>query len=400
MQKKALMCGVLMLCVLESSAQTWVGTWAASPIGEEVSARSPSPTNQTYRNTVHVSLGGESIRVLLTNEFGKNSLTVGAAHVAVSAGGGALKAGTDHALTFGGKTAITIPPGAFVSSDPVSMNVAPLSDLVVSTYLPQQPMDYTTCHDLALSTSYVFKGDATAALKADGATPLDAWCFLKGIDVAVSSAAAIVTLGDSITDGARSSIEKNSRWPDVLAARLRADKRTAHLSVLNQGIGGNRLVHEDYGPSALARFDRDVIAQNGVKFVVVLEGINDIGRYARTRKEEDKVTVADLIFGFTQLAARAHQHGLKIFAATVLPYAGAGYYSPDGEEMRRAYNQWLKTSGVPDAVIDFDKVTQNPARPDALLPAYDSGDHLHPSDAGYKAMGDSIDLSLFIETNK
>jgi lysophospholipase L1-like esterase len=391
----------LLACVAQSAAQNkktnWVGTWAASPVGEEVTAREPSPGNATYRNIVHLSIGGDTIRVLLTNEFGTAPLGIGAAHVALNAGEGKLQPNTDHALTFNGRSTVTIPAGAFVASDPVSLHVEPLSDLVVSTFLPDQPIEFTTCHDLGYSANFVFKGDATAAPDATNATRNDSWFFLKEIDtVATNDAAAIVTLGDSITDGARSTAGENRRWPDILAARLHADPRTENLSVLNQGIGGNRLLHDDYGPNALARFDRDVLAQAGVKYVVVLEGINDIGRFARTRKAEDKVSAEDLIFAFTQLSLRAHTHGIKIFAGTVLPYQGAKYFSPQGEQMRQAYNQWIRTSGVADGVIDFDKVTRDPEHPDTLLPAYDSGDRLHPSDAGYKAMGDAVDLALFL----
>lgn len=385
------------LSAAQGKSTNWVGTWAASPVGEEITAREPSPANATYRNVVHLSIGGDTIRVLLTNEFGTAPLDIGAAHVALNAGGGKLQPNTDRALTFGGRSRVTVPAGAFVASDPVSLQVEPLSDLVVSAFLPDQPVEFTTCHDLGYSANYIFKGDATSSLEATNASRNDSWCFLKEVDViATSDAAAIVTLGDSITDGARSTAGENRRWPDILAARLHADPRTENLGVLNQGIGGNRLLHDDYGPSALARFDRDVVAQAGVKYLVVLEGINDIGRYARTRKAEDKVSAEDLIFAFQQLTLRAHAHGIKIFAGTVLPYQGAKYFSPQGEQMRQAYNQWIRTSGVADGVIDFDRITRDPDHPDTLLPAYDSGDRLHPSDAGYKAMGEAVDLSLFL----
>ncbi len=382
--------------VAQTPGATWVGTWAASPIGSTVNAGQPGPGNTTYRNIVHTSLGGAAVRVQLTNEFGTEPLAVGAAHIAVSAGGGSLQSGSDHALTFNGKPTVEIPAGAFVVSDPVTMQAAPLSDLAVSVYIPEQRIRNTTCHSFGDSTNYVLKGDATASAAADNASPVYAWCFVKGIDVQTDAkAAAIVTLGDSITDGALSTRDANRRWPDVLAARLQADKKTANLGVLNQGIGGNRVLHDGYGPSALARFDRDVIAQSGVKYLIVLEGINDIGRLKEPHEQGDKITADDLIFGLSQLVTRAHQHGIKVFGATLTPYLPAGYSSPQGEQVRQAYNQWIRTSGVLDGVIDFDKVTQDPAHPDQFLPDYDSGDHLHPKDAGYKAMGDAIDLSLF-----
>ena len=381
----------------QGQASNWVGTWAASPVGSAVNEGQPGPGNMTYRNIVHTSIGGSALRVQLTNEFGTQPLTVGAAHVAISAGGGgAIQTNTDHALTFNGKPTVEIPAGAFVLSDPVTMQAPPLSDLAVSVYLPEQRIRNTTCHTFADSTNYVLQGDATAAATADKSNPIYAWCFVKGIDVKTDGkAAAIVTFGDSITDGAHATSDANRRWPDVLAARLQADKKTADLGVLNQGIGGNRVLHDGYGPSALARFDRDVIAHSGVKYLIILEGINDIGRLKDPHEPGDKITADDLIFGLTQLVTRAHQHGLKVFGATLTPYLPTGYSSPQGEEVRQAYNQWIRTSGIFDGVIDFDKITQDPANPGTFLPAYDSGDHLHPGDAGYKAMGDAIDLSLF-----
>jgi len=374
----------------------WVGTWAASPVGSVVNEGQPGPANTTYRNIVHTSIGGSAVRVQLTNEFGTEPLTVGAAHIAVSAGGGSIQTNTDHALTFNGKPTVEIPAGAFVLSDPVTIQAAPMSDLAVSVYVPEQRIRNTTCHTFGDSTNYVLQGDGTAAATADKSNPIYAWCFVKGIDVKTDGkAAAIATFGDSITDGAHATRDANRRWPDVLAARLQADKKTADLGVLNEGIGGNRVLHDGYGPSALARFDRDVIAQSGVKYLIILEGINDIGRLKNPHEPGDNITADDLIFGLTQLVTRAHQHGIKVFGATLTPYLPTGYSSPQGEEVRQAYNQWIRTSGIFDGVIDFDKITQDPTNPGCFLPAYDSGDHLHPGDAGYKAMGDAIDLSLF-----
>jgi lysophospholipase L1-like esterase len=401
MQRKTLTCAIIALFSFTALAQTpgnWVGTWAASPVVETVNPVQISPTNSTYRNVVHISLGGNAVRIKLTNEFGTEPLTIGAAHVAVGAGGGSSQPGTDHALTFHGKPSATIPAGAFILSDPLSMQVAPLSDLIVSVYLPEQHIRNMTCHSFADETNYILKGDATAAPTADNSSPIYSWCFVNGVDVSTNAsdhAASIVAFGDSITDGAASTRDANHRWPDILAARLQADKRTAHLGVLNEGIGGNRVLRDGYGPSALARFDRDVIAQSGVKYLIILEGINDIGHIKRPENAADKVTADDLIFGLSQLVTRAHQHGIKVFGATLTPYVGAGYSTPEGEQIRQAYNNWIRTSGVFDGVIDFDKTTQDPAHPDTFLPDYDSGDHLHPKDAGYKAMGDAIDLSLF-----
>jgi len=375
----------------------WVGTWAASPVN--VSPKSDEPvSDSTYRNIVHVSLGGSAVRVQLTNEFGAAPLKVGAAHIGAGASTGAVTAGTDHALTFGGRPTVEIPKGGFVVSDPVPMEVAALSDLAVSVYLPEQEVAASTCHSFAASTNYISKGDTTsAATVPDDAKKTYSWCFVKGIDVRAKDkkARAVVMFGDSITDGALSTRDANSRWPDLLAARLHANKKTANVAVLNQGIGGNRVLHDGYGPSAIARFDRDVLAQSGVKYLVILESINDIGRIAKPKEPGDEITAQDLIFGFSQLVTRAHQHGIKVYGATLTPYEGAGYFSAAGEQVRTAVNEWIRTGGVLDGVIDFDKATLDPAKPTWFSPSADSGDHLHPKDAGYKAMADSIDLGLF-----
>ncbi len=375
----------------------WVGTWSASPMGAAVNFGQPSPGNTTYRDIVHISAGGSTLRVELTNEFGTRPLAIGAAHIALSAGMGGIQPGTDHALTFNGQPSVIIPAGAPIFSDPVPLEVAPMANLAVSVYLPDQPIGETTCHQEGMTTTYITQGNNTAAETVTDARTIASWCFVKAVDVSTSdaSAAAIICLGDSITDGAHSTPDMNRRWPDVLASRLQADPKLAHLSVLNEGIGGNRLLNDLAGPNALARFDRDVLAQSGAKYVILLEGINDIGHTAMPRVPADAITVQDLILAYTQLVTRAHAHGLKIYGATITPYVGAHYYAPKGEEMREAVNQWIRTSGVFDGVIDFDKAVADPAKANVIAPAYDSGDHLHPDDAGYQKMADSIDLSLF-----
>jgi lysophospholipase L1-like esterase len=379
----------------------WVGSWASSPMGQKVNPGQPSPANSTYRNIVRISAGGPSVRVVVSNEFGSRSLIVGSAHVALSAGNGAIQDGSDHALTFSGNPSVTIPAGAMVVSDPAPFAVAPLSSLAVSVYLPEQRIGETTCHESAQSTTFISAGDATAAATLSAPRTITSWCFVKGIEVSSTDphSAAIVTLGDSITDGALSTLDANRRWPDVLAQRLQADPKTARLSVLNEGIGGNRFLREGAGQAALARFDRDVLGQSGVRYLIILEGINDIGSIARPRDAEDALTAPQLTSALTlalsQLATRAHAHGIKVFGATLTPYVGAGYASPPGEETREAVNNWMRTSGVFDGVIDFDKATSDPAKPNTFLPSVDSGDHLHPDDAGYQVMGSAIDLSLF-----
>ena len=389
----------LMLSTSHAQAPSprWVGTWAAAPMGNSYNPGQPSPANSTYRNIVHISAGGATLRVQLTNEFGTRPLTIASSHIALSAGGGSIQPGSDHALTFSGQPSIIIPNGALAVSDPVSMPVSAFADLAISVYLPEQPIGDTTCHDLGVSTNYIAAGDASAQPALPGARTIKSWCFVKGVDVAASNdkAAAIVTLGDSITDGALSTEDANSRWPDILAQRLQADAKTAHLSVLNEGISGNRLLHDRAGPNALSRFDRDVLAQSGAKYLIILEGINDIGSIARPREPADVIATRDVEFAMAQMIARAHQHGIKVFGATLTPYKGAGYFSDAGEKIREDVNEWIRSSGAFDGVIDFDKATRDAANPSVFSSTADSGDHLHPGDAGYKTMGSAIDLSLF-----
>ncbi|MEO6801656.1 MAG: SGNH/GDSL hydrolase family protein, partial [Granulicella sp.] len=247
-------------------------------------------------------------------------------------------------------------------------------------------------------TSYTAAGNVVSATTLTEPTEIISWPILKGVDVLLSpDSAAIVTFGDSITDGAHSTPNTNARWPDVLARRLHDNKKTANLAILNEGIGGNRILHDNTGPNALARFDRDVLSQPGVKYLIVLEGINDIGHAQDPIKPYDVVSTQELIGGFSQLAARAHLHGIRVIGATLTPYVGAKYASPAGEAMRQALNDWIRTTKELDGVIDFDKATRDPANPGTFAAANDFGDHLHPGDAGYKAMGNAIDLNLFTE---
>ena len=378
-----------------SGEQKWVGTWASSQMLAEGFGAYPF-AKATLREIVHVSNGGPRIRVRFTNEYGQDSLLIGSAHVAVSAGGAAIKDGTDHALTFGGASSVRIPQGAAIYSDPVELALEPLSSLAVSIYIPAQIMRAETEHQLAMQDNYVADGDQTAAATLTDPSPLRSWYFLSGIDVpAVEGARAVIAFGDSITDGAVSTNNANHRWPDVLAARLKQERGLENVSVLNEGISGNRVVNESTGPSALSRIDRDILAQNGVRYLIVLESINDIGRLQRAFAPEDRVTAQTLEEGLKQIAEAAHQHGIKAFGATLTPYGGAGYSTPQGEQVREDVNNWIRTSGVFDGVVDFDQITRDPANPNKFNPAYDSGDHLHPNDAGYKAMAEGIDLSLF-----
>lgn len=414
----------------------WVGTWATAPFAGNngrpaapaqlvpvttpqattaptqtapaASAPAPAPrpsrppaivygaADTTLREIVHVSLGGPQVRVIFTNEFGTEPLTIGAAHVAVSQGGSNINLVSAAGLTFGGRASVVIPPGALVVSDPAMLKLPAAADLAISFFIPTQTITHLSAHGSADQTSYAAPGNVVGAKSLDSPTEISSWPFVKGVDVKVSAdSAAVVALGDSITDGAFATNNANARWPDELARRLLADKKTANLSVLNLGIGGNRVLNDVTGPSALARFDRDVLAQSGVKYLIILESINDIGHATDPVRPNGIVTADDLIVGLTQLAERAHTHGIKVYAATLTPDGKSKYDTPGEEPMRQAVNQWIRTTNQVDGFIDFDKATQDPAAPSQFLPAYDHGDHLHPNDVGYKAMGDAIDLKLF-----
>ena len=375
----------------------WVGSWASSPLLADGRWMRPV-TNSTLREIVHLSNGGSQVRLRFTNELGIDPLTIANAHVAASAGGADIKQGTDHAVTFGGASSVRLAPGGVMYSDPVDMTVDPLSDIAVSFFLPAQNMRSETAHLAAAQDNFVANGDQTSAVSLTQPANVRSWYFFDGVDVpAVDGSRAIVTLGDSITDGTASTPSANKRWPNILANRLKQEHGMENVAVLDEGIGGNRVLNEQSGPSALTRFDRDVLGQSDVKYLIILEGINDIGRLANQRflAPEDDISARDLELGLTQLAERAHEHGIKVYAATLTPYGGAGYWSEKGEQVRKDYNNWMHTSGVFDGVIDFAQITADPANPDRFNPAYDSGDHLHPNDAGYNAMGSAIDLKLF-----
>ncbi|HVP65713.1 MAG TPA: SGNH/GDSL hydrolase family protein [Anaeromyxobacteraceae bacterium] len=377
----------------------WVSTWGASP---QVPTTPLALSGQTVRQVAHVSLGGHVVRVRLSNAFGTTPLAVSEARVALSTGGSAIDPSTDHPLTFGGSPATTIPAGALVVSDPVWLTVPALSNVAVSLYFPGS-VSATTEHSLAVQTTYVSPaGDfASAPEMPAGGTTTSSWYFLNGVEVRSDGrhGAAIVALGDSITDGYASTQDANHRWPNYLAARLQGSYWGSRIAVVDEGISGNRVLHDFVGPNALARLDRDVLAQSGVRWVIVLEGINDIGIPGLTGNAAEEVTADDIIEGHRQIIARAHAKGLKIYGGTLTPFVGTtfpGYYTPEGEVKREAVNHWIRTSGAYDAVIDFDAAVRDPANPTQMLPAFDSGDNLHPNDAGYQAMANAVDLALFL----
>lgn len=375
----------------------WVGTWATSPFGGDPWHTIPTLVDSTLREIVHTSIPGRELRITLTNEFGTEPLRIAAATVALSAGGPAVQPESLHTLTFAGSPSIVIPPGALVVSDPVQMATPAFADLAISLFVPLQQVSDVSVHSSANQDNFIQTGNEVSAATLNTAAIVPSWFFVKGVDVTPASpgAGAVVAFGDSITDGAYAAENRNERWPDDLAVRLHNNPATANLSVLNEGIGGNCVLIHCVGPNALARYDRDVLSQAGVKYVIVLESINDIGTLHEPNRPGYKLTAGDLEQGLSQLVARAHEHGIRIFGATLTPYQGAGYYTDKGEQIREAVNEWIRTSQVFDGVVDFDKATRDPGHPLRYLPAYDSGDHLHPNGAGYTAMANAIDLSLF-----
>jgi lysophospholipase L1-like esterase len=378
----------------------WVTGWTASP-------QDPSPGtlglkgfhDQTVRDIIVPSVGGNMIRLELTNAFGRSPLQVGRVTVAVADLGAGVVPGTIHPVSFGGSASVRIPAGEQVLSDPVGMQVPAMQELAVSIYLPGRT-GVATRHTDAQQVNWVSTAGDHAGEAGVGAftIPTLSWYYLSGLDVRSSRAAGtVVALGDSITDGVNSSVGGNDRWPDDLARRLGA-VASPTLSVADEGIGGNRLLTASRccGASAQARFARDALDQSGVRDVIVLEGINDIGLSVGPRHSDTGLTPARIIAGYRDLIAQAHARGVRIFGATLLPYQGAGYYSPAGEAIREAVNAWIRTSGAFDGVIDFDAVMRDPANPLRLNPAYDSGDRLHPNDAGYQAMADAINLDMLL----
>jgi lysophospholipase L1-like esterase len=374
----------------------WVGSWASAPVRQPESDRT-SYSDVTVRNVVHLSLGGTAVRIKLSNEFGATSLKIDDVHLASSAGASRIDLRTDHKLTFGGQEGVEIPAGALAVSDPIELSLPALSDVAVSFHLPKQTLPMLTYHPLASSSNYLVDSDQVAAPEMEHSAHLKSWYVLTGVDViSPAGSAAVITLGDSITDGAHSTLDKNARWPDVLAARLHANVATAKIGVLNEGVSGNRVLHNAAGINALARLDRDVLAQSGAKYLVLLEGINDIRYATNPRGPDDAATAQQLIWGLQQIAIRAHARGLKVYCGTLTPFGESKNANQAGEEMRGAINAWIRTTKMFDAVLDFDRVTRDVANPLILSQSNDSGDHLHPGDMGYKAMADSIDLNLFV----
>jgi lysophospholipase L1-like esterase len=386
----------------------WVGAWgfaptsftpvpAAPPAAATAPARGPAPPpdldNVTVRQVVRIAAAAERVRIRFSNEFSDQPMRVGAAHVALLGEDGAIVPGSDHALTFSGQSAITIPANAPLLSDPVEWKVPALTTLAVSVYLPEDTVP--PAHRLMEYVSSA--GNFADAEKMPGATLVRSGALASEVEIVSPTATrTVVTLGDSITEGVGSTSNAFKSWSDRLAERLAGDPATHGWSLVNAGIGSNRLLHNVPGTGALARFDRDVLGVPGVAMVLMLEGINDIG-YSQTTPAE-AVTSEQIIEAYRQLIARSHAHGIAIVAATITPFEDSHYYDLHGEQLRQEVNHWIRTSGAFDGVVDFDAVLRDPAHPTQVLSTLHRGDHLHPNDAGYAAMGDAIDLKLFRST--
>ena len=390
--------------VAATKPQVWIVSWAASQQVPEPHNALPVDDlrDATVRQIVHLSIGGSQIRVHVSNAFGIEALHFTTVHIArpVTPASPAIDPVSDEALTFAGSPDVTVPPGAEYISDPVDYPVPALSDLAVTFHLDAPPA-MQTGHPGSRATSYYVHGDLVSAATLSDAKHVDHWYQISAVDVvADAKAATIVALGDSITDGHGATTNGNDRWTNVLAARLQKSRKTRNIGVSNQGIGGNHLLIDGLGPNALARFDRDVLAQAGVRWLIVFEGVNDLGGLARLGEVsavEHALRVQRVLAAYQQIIARAHSHAIRVVGATITPYVGSDYYHPGpvSEADRQAVNQWIRAPGHFDAVIDFDAVVRDPHQPDRLLAVYDCGDHLHPSPAGYKAMGESIPLRFF-----
>jgi lysophospholipase L1-like esterase len=379
---------LLSLAATPAGAQSWSATWGAAPAGPPPAARLLTFNDQTLRLVVHTSHGGNRVRIRLSNEMGSAPLLIGAAHIGLRASGGVVAAGTDRTLRFNGARTVTIPAGARAVSDPVALTAPPLADLAVSLFLPGASAA-ATLHPNAFQTGYVsLPGDFTGSPSMPVKGTIGAWPFLTGVDVDVA-APVVVAFGDSITDGLKSTSNANRRWPDYLARRLQELGAAGRAGVVNRGISANQLLRTEPGAllagrAGLERYERDVLATPGVRAVIVLIGINDISYYSASQP-----SLAD---GYRQLIARGRARGIKVYGATLLPFEGSPYYTATREAIRQSVNRWLRTSAAFDGVVDFDAAMRDPARPTRLLPAIDSGDHLHPNDQGYQRMANVVPL--------
>ncbi len=388
----------------------WVSAWSTAthtPLPFPGFPPAPVFENQTIRMVIRPTIAGQRLRIRFSNDYGLTPLVLGAAHIARTDHGSTIVAGSDHAITFGGRASVSIPSGAPVLSDPVDMKVLSFGELSLSIYLPRRT-SAVTAHYWAQHDTYISgPGDDTGRQEIAGPSENKSWYFVSGLDVwTTSRAVAVVALGASITDGFGATQGRYEDWPDQLAKRLAGKGSAQSIAVLNEGIGGNRILHNGAGINPLARLDRDVLTQPGVTDLIFEEGLNDIGLpHLRGAARDDgslqpgpfaaeSVTADDMIAGMRQIIDRAHEHRIRVFGGTLTPYEGSAYFSDDGEKMRQAVNRWIRTSGAFDGVFDFDAAVRDPNHPAQVRGDYLSGDHLHPNAIGYKAIADAIDLTL------
>jgi lysophospholipase L1-like esterase len=369
----------------------WVGTWATGPQLTETANNPPAPglSGNTLRQAVFTSIGGSRLRLRLSNAYGNGPVTMNSVHVAISTGAGTIQPGTDVVLAFSGSPSVTIKAGDTVLSDPFSFSLAPLTSLAITIAFGATPTGITG-HPGSRTNSYIQSGDVSgmAQLCPDATTAH--WYYITGIDVAADpTAGAIVALGDSLTDGRGSTTDANDRWPDELSRRLQAGTAMPPVAVLNEGIGGNAVLSGGLGPPAVNRFASDVLGQSSARWLIIFEGVNDIGGGG------DATVAQDLIAAFGSFVDMAHAKGMRVYGIPITPFGGSMYDSAANQTARTTVNTWIRTGNKFDAVIDLDPVVGDPANPTALLASYDSGDHLHLNPAGYKAMSAAIDLSLF-----
>lgn len=384
---------LLALASAPAQAQSWSRSWMAAPlVSRTAPEKRPDLSDRTLRQVVRISTGGDRIRLRLSNEMSTRPLLLGAVHVALAGANGETLPGTDRVVTFNQAQGATVPARAPLLSDPIAMPVKPLARLAISIHLPQGAPD-ATVHSYSAATGWTAPGDQTAATSLTDATTLGPRVIITGVEVENRKPArTIVTLGDSITDGVRATPDSDRRWPDLLAERLQRGGMTL-TGVANAGISANRLLSEGDGYNALARFDSDVLAVPGVSHVIILEGVNDLG--AAARDQQPMLPPAAIIGAYRQMIARAHDRGVKVILATILPYKGAGYWNAAGEASRVAINDWIRTNREADGYVDLAQAIADPADPARMARAYDVGDALHPNDAGFRVMADAIDLSLF-----
>ena len=386
-----------------SAAPTWVGVWGAPP----AQPTGPTVRMQIVRQVVRLSLGGQALRIRLSNELGAGAVAISSVHVALPGKElGSIDPTTDRILTFAGRESVLMQAGMPMLSDPLALRTESLQEIVVTLFVTRATGPVAT-HPLAMATSLISDagpGSVTAPTL-DKVTPSAARFFLSEIEVLRPNAQAVVALGDSITDGYGATPDQNHRWPDFLAERLAKEHRP--IAVVNAGISGNRILHDlpeaEFGPSALSRFDRDVLAVPGARTLILLESINDIGLPGSSALPEQAVSAADIIAGMEQIIARAHAHGMRVIGGTLLPFAGAaypGYYDAENEKKRQAVNRWIREAHAFDAVVDFDAAMRDPDHPEQLLAAFDCGDHLHPNDAGYRKMAETMNLDVLVGLNR